>query len=249
MKTALCAALASLLLVACGSSERLTLTTSTEIAISADPAIGQVNIGYDRTEMVVAPNNPDTGAVPSVVASLSTNGNPFDPKVHQVFATGTAADIVAGDSATAKPAGNLPAKDKRTVLIFGTSTNVGLNASVEGQGLPNVVFGYKRREAATIPLSPDEIGAGTTSSVLAAVSVDGDAGQVDGTRLTVSQFMATGRAAELLAGSDCVKENFEAEAGVATAARLRSNSVGNQVTESEILAQRVADCVRNKQTQ
>ncbi|WP_152612619.1 hypothetical protein [Leisingera sp. ANG-M7] len=249
MKSFIFVASALPLLFACGNSERLTLTTSTEIAVSADPAIGQVNVGFDRTEMVVTPNNPDTGAVPSVVASLSTNANPFNPKVHQVFATGTAADIVAGDTVTAKSAGNLPARDKRTVLVFGTSTNVGLNASVEGQGLPNVVFGYKRRESATIPLSPEEIAVGTTSSVLAAVSVDGDARQVDSTRLTVSQFMATGRSAELLAGSDCVQANFEVEAGVATAARLRSNSAENQISDNKTLGQRVADCVARKQTQ
>ncbi len=227
--------------VACGRTDRLTLTTSTEIAASADPAIGQVNIGYDRTELVVTPNNPNTGAVPSVVASLNSNNNPFSPKVEQVFATGQAADAAVGKTVSSS-SGVLPVDDDRRVLVFGTSTNIGLNASFETEGLPNAVFGYKRRESATIPLSEEQIMANQTSSVLAAVSINADTQSVNQTGLSVRQFMATGTAAEGLAKTNCVRINFVGEATKATAPLDVRNAPGALQAQNNTLAQRVIAC-------
>lgn len=234
--------------IGCQYTDRLTFTTSTELAASADPATGQLNIGYDRSEMVIAPNNPATGDMPSVVASLKSNGSPFSPRVEQVFATGKAADAAANSiGGVIQPfsveAATLPEQEERRVVVFGTSTNVGLNASFAGEGLPSVVFGYKRRESAVIPMSEEATDVKKTSSVLAAISVGANVSTVNESDLTVEQFMATGAAAEKLAGTKCVQENLKAEAAVATAGEmLTAKPAADQLAANS--ANRLSECAR-----
>ncbi|CUH51897.1 hypothetical protein [Shimia marina] len=231
-------------LCACVSKDKLTFATSTEIALSADPAIGQVNIGYDRTEAVVTPNSAETGAVPSVIASLNSNNNPFKPRVDQVFATGRSAELASGaeNSPNNEQSETLEKASERDLLVFTTSSNIGLNTSFDGTQLPNIAFGYKRREAAVIPLDPQEMDVAATSSVFASLSVNGKASSVDNTQLTVRQFMATGKAAEGLAGSDCVKTGFkEQAASAATPIDIKATQAAAD-SDSDVFTQRIAAC-------
>jgi hypothetical protein len=83
-----------LTLLAAGCTDRAVFVTSTDIGINANVTTEQVHIGYGRTELFQGPSYPNAGSVPEVVGYLGSNLEVFSPKIHQVYATGKAADLV-----------------------------------------------------------------------------------------------------------------------------------------------------------
>ena len=226
------------LLGGCASTNSALFVTSTEVGIGADAKPAHVNIGYDRTEGFIGPAYPETGGVPPVVGRIQSNLQVFTPKIKQVYATGEAAKLVVAKDPADVTEDKLNGKrglltGKRRLMFFGTSTNIGLKMSFTGEVPDSIIFGYKRKEMSFIPLreaDPTDPGAEDKyASVLA--SIDMDLTQAQGpanTELAVSQFIATGEAAERLA-----KENDEIRMAIQkTAMKAVQNAAALEAVES-----------------
>ena len=197
----------------CASTDRVVFVTSTEIGIGADAKIGNVNIGYDRNELVIGPAYPETGAAPPVFARIETNLKVFNPQIKQLYATGEAANIVTGNPVTGQAKG---LTGKRRAMFFGTSTNLGLKVHFTGQAPDSFNFGYKRRVLSVIPLQKDDPSISNKpdmyASVIAGLEMTANATSFADTGIKLSQFIATGTAAENLAKNEDIQEIFTAEA-------------------------------------
>ena len=79
-------------LAAC--TDYATFVTSTDLGINLDATTEQLNIGYVRAELFHGPGYPSEGAAPSAVGYISSDLSPFSPKIKQLYATGTAAELV-----------------------------------------------------------------------------------------------------------------------------------------------------------
>ena len=233
-------------LSACSNTDTLSFTTSSEIAISADPATAKANVGYDRTEIVITPSEPSTGEVPPVFALLDNSGSVFNPQVRQVYATGNAARLATGEGAVSCEDTGCSNKRDRRILVFGTATNVGFNAGFASEGLPHVALGFKRRESSQIPLPPEGESLKTVSSVIAAIDTRGQSGD-DSTGLTVTQFIATGDAAHKLAQSNCVRIGVKAEAAIATTDGDASSAEREELAKAA--RTRLSKCLQEQQQQ
>ncbi|MFT5446642.1 MAG: hypothetical protein ACI9DC_001812 [Gammaproteobacteria bacterium] len=219
-------ALASLL-GGCASPDRVMFVTDTELGVGYDAAVGNVYIGSDRNELVIGPAYPDTGALPPVYARMQSNASIFDPKVKQLYATGKASEIATGTASNGQtPVSKAPQlSGPRRLMVFGTSTNVGLKvnfASALATAVPTAVnFGYKRQEFSLIPLREEgkrATGEDKYASTLAAISIGSGAAALQNTHLDVGQFFATGVAAENLAADPVIQKLFNDEAATAVAA-------------------------------
>lgn len=223
--------LAMLVLSGCSAPRDTVLfVTNTSFGITADSKPATVNIAYDRQEGYLGPRTVN-GGMPPVVASIQTNGDVFNPKVRQVYATGAAATLVTDPAATTGPANDLTGLDGKMVF-FGTATSVGLKVGFDDSGTPdNMLFGYKRKELSVIPLASDG-GKVVYPSVLASIDTTAATSTLKDTGLSVSQYFATGRAAELLAANNAsIRGSF---------ATLSSNAMLSNLTpqqQQEALAQ------------
>lgn len=87
------------LLAACSDGkENVFFITSTQVDIGYDASIGNLNIGYDRNELMIGPAYVETGGLPPVAAALTSNLSIIEPKVSQVYATGNAAIIATSET-------------------------------------------------------------------------------------------------------------------------------------------------------
>ncbi|MCP5151484.1 MAG: hypothetical protein H6983_04080 [Ectothiorhodospiraceae bacterium] len=210
----------ALLLAGCASPDRVVFVTDTELGVGYDATVGNVNLGYDRNELVIGPAYPETGGVPPVFARLQSNASITNPRVKQLYATGDAARLVTDHAAQA--ADTKPLSGTRRVMVFGTSTSVGLKANFASSAgpLPSAVnFGYKRQEYSLIPLRADPAsGEDVYGSAIAAIEIDATAGTPTDTGFEIGQFFATGPAAEALARNPGVRALFAREAEAAVAA-------------------------------
>lgn len=191
------AALAALL-CGCASTESVTFLTKTSLGVdvSSQPAAAQ--IGYDRFEGYIGPRF-DNGAVPPVVASFETNGQLLDRQVRQVYATGRAAEIATLASAGTSPP-TTPLTGTHKVMFFNTGTMVGLKLGFGATATEAFTFGYKRREISVIPITE-----GQFPSVLATLQNDVEGSTRDKAGLGVTQYFATGVAADAMAAQPTVR--------------------------------------------
>jgi len=193
-----CVAALAVLLSGCASTDSVTFLTKTSLGVdvSSQPAAAQ--IGYDRFEGYIGPRF-DNGAVPPVVASFETNGQLLDRQVRQVYATGRAAEI-----ATLASAGNnqqsKPLEGRHQVMFFSTGTTVGLKLGFGSTATDAFTFGYKRREISVIPITQ-----GQFPSVLATLQNDVEGSTRDKAGLGVTQYFATGVAADAMAAQPTVR--------------------------------------------
>ena len=210
---------------ACAQSDRVVFVTATEVAVSGDLTYGSANIGYDRTELVIAPAYPDTGAIPPVYAKVDSNLELFSPSVRQLYATGEAARLVTNEDRDPPDRDGVLEGDRR-VMVFGTTSNIGLNLRWVGSsqvvGAPeSIVLGYKRKEFSIIPLrsreqgDPDrgpDPGPDRYGSVIAGLSMGVETDVARDAGFEASQFIATGDAANFVAESDDARELFRQDA-------------------------------------
>lgn len=196
-------------LTGCAAPENTVLfVTNTSLGMNAESKLPTVSIAYDRTEGYLGPRA-ENGEMPPVVASLQTNGAVFGPKVKQTYATGNAAILAVSQESVPTTATPMTG-GKNEIAFFGTSTTVGLKVGFSETGSPDsVLFGYKRREASIIPLGKKD-NTLVYPSVVAAIDIDGSIGEAKKTGLAISQFMATGRAAEYMAAKPLVRNSFGA---------------------------------------
>lgn len=204
----------------CSSPDRAVFVTATNIGVNADATARVVNLGYDRTEGFVGPDYVDTGAAPPAVGYIESNLEVFSPKIKQVYATGKAADIVTRADASSVVVEPDDYTGQRRIMAFGTSSNVGLKLGfATPTGLPDSIsFGYKRSEASIIPFRPGDPTTGQPDQyapVLASVDMDQSSVSLPESKLRMTQFVATGVAAQNLAKSDYIQGIFKKKAQAA----------------------------------
>lgn len=231
------AALSMLLLAAgCADPDSVLFVTVTSIGIDADTKPANVTIGYNRYEGYIGPVY-ETGAMPPVIARIKSNLAIFSPEIHQVYATGNAAKIVTD------PQGTTPSDDalsgKKRLAFFGTGTNIGLKVAFMANAPESISFGYKRKEFSFIPLGKKidkDTGEAidTYGSLLASIDKNLNAKSLTNTDLGVSQFFATGIAAEQLASTNIeIQQAFQEIA--AQALTLKTTAFSKDLTSNRLI--------------
>jgi len=194
---------------ACAGVDDVLFVTDTKIAIDGDSKPPNVSIGYARDETFIGPNfETETGAIPPVVGRLESNLKVFNPEIRQVYATGRAAVLVTSESGKIGEPRALAPDEQKRLVFFRTGSNIGLKLVFAGNVPESITLGYKRKELSFIPLvrvvdatTPQEIKE-VYGSVLAAIDLNVNTPSLSDTSLGVSQFFATGIAAEQLASKN-----------------------------------------------
>lgn len=225
----------------CAQRDTVIFVTGTNFGINAETKPPTANIGYDRVEGYFGPRAAN-GGMPPVVASLQSDGNVFNPKIRQVYATGAAATLVVGPAGTVSGPVDLVGSDRK-MAFFGTATTIGLKAGFDESGAPDSLnFGFKRKELSVIPLGIDN-GKSIYPSVLASVDTTVATTTLRDTGLTISQYFATGKAAEILASTnDTVRNSFTTITNNAVMATLTpaQQAVAQDDANKALGAQKVA---------
>jgi hypothetical protein len=228
-----CALLALTLLSGCSTTDQAVFVTKTSLTVlDADTSPPALSIAYDRTEGFYGPAY-ENGAAAPVTAILQSNGNLLAPQVRQLYATGHAAEIVAGRA----PAERAELGGRKRPMFFGTQTNIGLKLTFAAeQPVPTALhFGYKRKEASVIPIGTTGEGADARDhypSAIAAIDNTNTLETAEGTTLRVTQFFATGAAADALAPG--LRDTFAQR--IDEAVEYRKNLSAQQTKAGEILA-------------
>jgi hypothetical protein len=209
-----------------------------------------MTIAMHRVEGFIAPRN-QNGNTPPVLAHITSNRDLWNPEVMQVYATGTAAERLAGDyksnnsecgSCDAEPGTALEApydqqqeaaekpRNRSSPVVFSTSTTVGLRIGLTTENIiDGVVLGYRRKEMSFVPsLVKDNKGNYRYPSLIAAIHLNSSAGNKAG--FNSCQGFATGSAATALAASDdsgglgCIHGSFKTLLTSQKSAQLRQHA-------------------------
>ena len=218
------------LLAGCGTPGAIFVTKTSLAIADIDSTPAEMTFAMHRVEGFIAPRN-QNGNTPPVLAHITSNRHLLEPEVRQVYATGTAAERLAGDydsnnsecdickkreqAARALKTGAQPLKtaapqDKAekvpdvSPVIFTTSTTLGLRIGMSHDNIiDGLVLGYRRKEMSFVPsLAKDDLGNYRYPSLIAAINLTS---KKDGKGDFVAcQGFATGSAATKLAESDDV---------------------------------------------
>lgn len=214
MKTLLLLA-GALLLGGCATRNYATFVTKTSISVlDVDTAPAEASIAFSRTEGYKGPRFED-GTVYPVVGYLETSGAALTRSTVQVFAGGGAADIVVGKAASTTLR-TCSDQEQLPPLFLATGTSLGIRVGLENGGMPSSFnFGYRRKEATMVPVSKE-----CMPSVLATHDSDAKAEGATKTSagLGLSQYFATGSAAEVLAANETIRAMFRRKAQAAVSA-------------------------------
>ncbi len=206
----------------CAYRGSVLFVTKTSLGIDVDSKPPSASIAYDRVEGFLGPRY-DNGGVPPVVGRLQTDGAVFNPRVRQLYATGSAAALVADQNASAGPT---ELKGEKMFMFFGTTTSTGLKVTFMGQYPDSFHIGYRRKEFSFIPLGHTKNSAGEDVDVYPSVLATLDNRLEVGTNpvggptsgLQVGQLFATGIAADEYARNPVVRQLFQDEVTDALAA-------------------------------
>jgi len=177
--------------------------TKTSLGLDVDGTPPDVSLAYSRIEGFMGPRY-DNGAVPPVASRLATDGGIFSRKVSQFYATGDAANLVTGKPATGT---GQALQGARKAMFFGTSTTLGVKIGFGTSGLDGFVFGYRRKEVSVIPIgSVDNVD--HYASVIGVLSTDVSASTSAESKLGISQYFATGAAADSIAAWPEIRTSF-----------------------------------------
>ena len=251
--TLICATLSG-----CAKTDRVVFVTVTGVGVGYDAATETGHVGYDRQEFYAGPDYPKLKGLPPVAASLQSSLDWFAPSVSQYYATGDAALIATGrknlpslPDPQAHPAPNagdnapdLSAcalnegcewKDdsERRLSIIATNTHVGLVVKGTSAAIASLDFGYGRQEASMLPLRTDK-GKDYYPSAFASVTVDTDKKDSAVQGLAITQFFATGGAADALAAKRGVKDSFDIMTRAAAASQANGLRKSLNLTPEQI---------------
>jgi hypothetical protein len=194
-------------------SNRLVFVTQSSIGMDVSGTAqlpNRVSFSFDRYEAAIVPRKTN-GEAHSVFGGMDADMTWFSGHaIKQTFATGEAAKLATGGERKDAPATSV--KDTAS-LIFLTATTYGLNLSAGEQSMPpNLLLGYRRTEAAVIPV-PDP--AQKVRSVYADIHINtaGKSSAVTTNFSTlggvrIKQSFGTGTAAESLARTSAVREKL-----------------------------------------
>jgi len=202
--------LSTLLFSAC-SDDSVIFVTATSIGLDGDTKTATANIGYNRQEGVYAPVY-DGGAAPPVYAYLHSNLEIFTPKIKQVYATGRAALIATKRNSEKEEDPHILEGEIESQMQFGTFTHFGFKIGFDGNVPENVVLGYKRYEASSIPPVKDSKDKNKVryGSVLASIDIGAEA--KENPVFSNYQYFGTGGAAEELASNSEIQTRFDLQA-------------------------------------
>lgn len=222
MKHTILPLLATALVLVAGCKTPVVFSTHTSLGLDVSGTAqlpNKVSFSYHRFEGAIVPRKTN-GESHSVYGGLDADLKFFGGHViKQTFATGKAAMLAtdAGTNGLGKTSGN----SSRAALVFATATTFGLHLTAgEQQMSPNLLLGYRRSEAALVPV-PDP--AQEVRSVYAHLLINSSADSVGSPITTnfsalrgvrIKQSFATGRAAEALATNKEVRAHLAAAAGV-----------------------------------
>lgn len=237
--------LAAALAAGCQSPGAVFVTKSSLAIADIDSTPAEMTVAMHRVEGFIAPRN-QNGNTPPVLAHITSNRDLLSPEVTQVYATGTAAERIAGDfkndnSECDSCRESQDAAMYTSPVIFATSTTVGLRIGLTTENLVDgLVLGYRRKEMSFVPsLARDKDGTYRYPSLIAAIHLKtGDpASRQPGFR--ACQGFATGTAATRLAESNnaglgCLSENESLKA------LLTAKDTANLRQQAEI--ERVLSC-------
>lgn len=210
--------------------DSIIFVTKTSVAIDVDTNPSTFDVGYGRYEGSIAPVA-DDGQVLPLLSSISSEGgissNVFGSGVTQNFGVGNAAVIMSQYLGSTSN----PAEDSRTnfanIIIpanvsgkiktgkryfFGTKTTFGFTTSFaaeRGYTPDSISLGYKRKEFAYIPIKQNGASGSETLSIpsmLATAGTSASAG-LNQSGFSVSQFYATGQAANYLAAHPTIRNS------------------------------------------
>jgi len=214
---ALVLAVALSTLAGCASVDYATFATKTSISVvDGDAAPAGASIGFDRVEAYVGPRLPD-GKVYPAVAAVQSSGSGMSRAIQQTFAGGDAALRVLGKMPAVRADSDC-GDNRQPPLVFGTTTNLGLKIGfADGTVVPNSFnLGYRRKEMAVVPVSL-KCQPSVLSYAQNAPGVDPPLETAGKPQLTLglTQFFATGAAADALAENETVQAGFRARAEAA----------------------------------
>lgn len=225
-----------ILSTSCANVDSVLFVTKTSLGVDFDTKPPTASIAYDRVEGYVGPRY-ENGAVPPVVARIQTDGRVFNTRVRQLYATGSAATLVAKPDG---PVGPAVLTGEKRLMFFGTTTTTGLKVTFTGQYPDSFHLGYKRKEFSFIPLGSTIDSAGNKvdiyPSVLATLDTTASADAGPSAGLLVGQFFTTGAAADLYAKDPVIQSIFKNAAADAFSAYRAS------VAAQESEATRVLRC-------
>jgi len=217
------------LLAGCGTPGAIFVTKTSLAIADIDSTPAEMTFAMHRVEGFIAPRNLN-GNTPPVLAHITSNRDLREPEVRQVYATGTAAERLAGDYdsnnsecdickkreeeakalkmgaqplKTAAPQGKAKDADVSPV-IFTTSTTLGLRIGMSHDNIiDGLVLGYRRKEMSFVPsLAKDDLGNYRYPSLIAAINLTSKKDEKGD--FVACQGFATGSAATKLAESDDV---------------------------------------------
>jgi len=212
-----------------GCARPVVFSTHTSIGLDVSGTAqypNRVSFSYNRQETALVPRQTN-GAAHSVFGGLDSDISFWKGSViKQTFATGEAAKIATGKGDGTHAASTNAATAS---LVFFTGTTFGLHLTTgESQMSPNLLMGYRRAEAAYIPV-PDpgqevrSVYADILINTKSRDEVSGDSPvlamttnfpTVSGVR--IKQSFATGKAAENLANKAEVQARLNLAAGLST---------------------------------
>jgi hypothetical protein len=229
---------------ACAGQDDVLFVTNTNVGVNLDSKPPSIGIAYDREEGYIGPAY-DNGALPPVIARLSSNLSVFAPEVHQTYATGAAATLLADPDPTLPQLERPLLHNSKRAAYFVTESSTGLRMTFASQLPDSVHLGYRRKEFSLIPIGTDRSGTcGQTGapggaatpaepvdcygSALATIDLGTNVGDPQHTNMQVAQLFATGRAAEVLAARDeGARSLFQHKLGIVETMRGNGDCDGN----------------------
>lgn len=217
----------------CATKDAVFVTKTSFSVLDVDATPAGVSVAHDRVEGYFGPRF-DNGHVYPVTGYFHATGTGFAREVQQVFAGGEAATVVLGATPDESQQSDACADARdNPPLLFATGTTLGIKLGfAENTVLPtSFVFGYRRKEAAWVPVSKT-----CAPSVLATLDSNATArGQAEDPKLQagVGQYFATDAAAVRLATDPVIRGTFQREAqkAVGNVAEFTSReAVQNQLT-------------------
>jgi len=196
-------------LAGCSTPGAIFVTKTSLAFADVDSTPGEITVAMHRVEGFIAPRN-ENGNTPPVLAHLQSNRAYLYPEIRQVYATGTAAERLAGDfksnnsectTCKRKDDKDVTSVKEVTPVIFTTSTTLGLRIGVSTHNVVDgLVLGYRRKEMSFVPtLAEDSTGNYRYPSLIAAIRINQPS--FENGKFSACQGFATGTAASKLAES------------------------------------------------
>lgn len=218
-------------IIGCAGKDSILFTTKTSIAVDVDTNPPTFDVGYGRYEGSIAPVVKDGQVLPllsSISSDAGLSSNIFGSGIAQNFGVGNAAIIMSQylgspsnpaeetrsdfNNIVSEPAQVNGTTNTGRRYFFGTKTTFGFTTSfaAERSFTPDSIsLGYKRKEFAYVPIRQNGSTGSETLTIPSMLATAGTSSNAGGNRagFSVSQFYATGKAANYLAAHPAIRNS------------------------------------------